>query len=88
MTGLTLAIAATHDHWFEEPTAKDALPAVRLWWRHFSKHHPITADAIEWSAYGVVAAAMLAGGLITSACPSRSEAWPAAFRRFFGRFQN
>ena len=67
MTKLTFAIAATHDHWFEEPTAKHVLPAVRLWWRHFWKHHPIIADAIEWSACGVVTAAMLAGTLIANA---------------------
>jgi hypothetical protein len=40
MTQLTFAIAATHDHWFEEPAARPVYPAVRLWWRHFSKQHP------------------------------------------------
>jgi hypothetical protein len=67
MTKLAFAIAATHDHWFEEPTARHAIPAVRLWWRHFSKHHPIFADAFEWSACGVVGVAMLAGALIANA---------------------
>jgi len=50
-----------------QPTAKHAIPAFGLWWRPFSKHHPIIAGAIEWSASGVVAAAMLAGTLFTNA---------------------
>ena len=67
MTQLTFAIAATHDHWLEELAAKRAYPALGLWWRHFSKQHPVATDAIEWSVCGVVAAAMLGGTLIANA---------------------
>jgi hypothetical protein len=66
MTQLTFELAATHDHWFEEPTAKHALPAIKLLWRHFSKLHPIVADAFEWMACGVLAAALLAASLIAN----------------------
>jgi hypothetical protein len=67
MTGLTLQLAATHDHWFEEPAAKHVFPALRLWWRHLAKEHPIIADGIEWTGCGVVAIALLLGSLIANA---------------------
>jgi hypothetical protein len=62
-----LHLAATHDRWFEEPVSKHALPALKLSWRHFSKHHPIMADAIEWSSCGVLAAGLIASTLIANA---------------------
>jgi len=46
MTQLTLQLAATHDHWFEEPAAKHAFPALKLWWKHFSRQHPIVTDGL------------------------------------------
>jgi hypothetical protein len=67
MTQLTFEIAATHDHWFEEPAAKHAYPALKLWWRHLSKQHPIIAQGVEWSGCSLVAGAMVAGTLIASA---------------------
>jgi hypothetical protein len=67
MTQLTFAIAATHDHWFEEPTARYVYPAARLWWRHFSKQHSFVADTIEWSACGVLGVGVLVGSLIANA---------------------
>jgi hypothetical protein len=67
MAQLSSAIAAKHDHWFEEPAAKHVLPALKLWLRHFSKQHPIAADAIEWSAGGMVAVAVVAGTLVANA---------------------
>jgi len=67
MTHLTFDLAATHDHWFEEPAAKHALPALKLSWRHFAKHHPIMADLIAWSSCGVLAAGLIASTLIANA---------------------
>jgi hypothetical protein len=61
MTQLTMRLAATHDHWFEEPAAKHAFPALKLWWKHFAKHHPIVADGLEWAGCGAIAAALLFG---------------------------
>jgi hypothetical protein len=67
MTHLTLQLAATHDHWFEEPAANHAVPALRLWWRHFTKQRPATADGLEWTACGAVAIAVLLSSLIANA---------------------
>jgi hypothetical protein len=67
MTQLTFAIAATHDHWSEESAAKHALPALKLWWKHFSKQHPIVADGIEWAGCSAIAVALLFGTLIANA---------------------
>jgi hypothetical protein len=67
MTHLTLQLAATHDHWFEEPAAKHAFPALKLWWKHFSKQHPIIVDGLEWTGCGVVAVTLLFGTLIGNA---------------------
>jgi hypothetical protein len=67
MTHLTLQLTATHDHWFEEPANRHALPALKLWWRHFSKQHPIIFDSIEWAGCGVLAVAVLVGSLIANA---------------------
>jgi hypothetical protein len=67
MAQLTLHLAATHDHWFEEPATRHAFPAVKLWWRHISKQHPIIADGIEWGVCGAVAIAILFGSLIANA---------------------
>jgi hypothetical protein len=66
MTQLTFEIAAAHDRWLEGPAARHAVPALKLWWRHFSKHHPIIAEAIEWIACGAVAAAIVAGSLVAN----------------------
>jgi hypothetical protein len=66
MTQLTLQLAATHDHWFEEPAAKHAFPALMLWWRHLAKQHPIIADGIEWTGCGTIAIAVLCGSLIAN----------------------
>jgi hypothetical protein len=67
MTQLTYQLAATHDHWFEQPAARHAVPALKLWWRHFSKQHPVMADGIEWAGCGVVAIGLLVGTLIANA---------------------
>jgi hypothetical protein len=67
MTNLTIHLAVTHDHWFEEPAAKHALPALKLSWRHFSKQHPIIADSLEWTGCGAIAVAVLFGTLIANA---------------------
>jgi hypothetical protein len=67
MTQLTFQLAATHDHWFEEPATRHAFPAVKLWWRHLAKQHPIITECLEWSACGLVAGAMLVGTLIANA---------------------
>jgi hypothetical protein len=66
-TRFTFAIAAAHDHWFKEPTARHVYPAARLWWQHFSKQHPIGTDAIEWSACGVIGVGVLVASLIANA---------------------
>ena len=67
MTHLTLQLAATHDHWFEEPAAKHVFPALKLWWKHFSKQHSIIVDGLEWTGCGVVAVTLLFGTLIGNA---------------------
>jgi hypothetical protein len=67
MTQLTIQLAATHDHWFQEPAAKHAYPALKLWWRHFSKQHAVIADGIEWIGCGTVAVTLLVGTLIANA---------------------
>jgi hypothetical protein len=67
MTQLTLQLAATHDHWFEEPATRHAFPAAKLWWRHLSKQHPIIADGLEWAGCGAVAVALVFGSLIANA---------------------
>jgi len=67
MTHITHQRAATHDHWFDEPAGLHAVPALRLWWRHFAKHHPMLVDAIEWTGSGVLALGLLFGTLIANA---------------------
>jgi len=67
MTQLTLQLAATHDHWFEEPAPKHAFPAAKLWWRHLPKQHPIIADGLEWGSCGAVSLALVLGWLIANA---------------------
>ena len=69
MTQLTLQLAATHDHWFEEPVAKHAFPALKLWCKHFSKRRPIVADGLEWAGCSAIAVALLFGTLIANAWP-------------------
>jgi hypothetical protein len=66
MTHLTFELAATHDHWFEESVAKHAFPALKLWWKHFSKQHPIVADGLEWAGCSAIAVALLIGTLIAN----------------------
>jgi hypothetical protein len=66
MTQLTLQLAATHDHWFEEPVTRHVLPALKLGWRHFSKQHAILVDGLEWAGCGVIALAVLFGSLIAN----------------------
>jgi hypothetical protein len=67
MTHITPQLAATHDHWFDESAASHMLPALRLWARHFTKHHPIIVEALEWSSAGLLAISMLLGTLIANA---------------------
>jgi hypothetical protein len=67
MTQLTMQLAATHDHWFEEPAAKHAFPALKLWWKHFAKQHPIVADGLEWTGCGGIAVGLLFATLIANA---------------------
>jgi hypothetical protein len=67
MTQLTMQLAATHDHWFEEPAAKHVFPAFKLWWKHFVKHYPIVADGLEWTGCGFIAVGLLFGTLIANA---------------------
>jgi hypothetical protein len=67
MTRLTLQLAATHDHWFEEPAAQHALPAFKLFWKHFSKQHPIVVDSIEWTGCGAIGLMVLLGSLVANA---------------------
>jgi hypothetical protein len=67
MTQLTLRLAATHDHWFEEPAPWHAVPALKLLWRHFSRQHPVVADGIEWTGCGILAVGLLVATLIASA---------------------
>jgi hypothetical protein len=67
MTQLTFQLAATHDRWFHEPAVKHAFPALKLAWKHFSKQHPIVADALEWTGCGTLAAGLLFGTLIANA---------------------
>jgi hypothetical protein len=64
MTHLTLELAATH--WFEEPATKHALPAMKLWWKHFAKQHSFLADSFEWIGCGAIAVAILFGSLIAN----------------------
>lgn len=67
MTRISSQLAATHDHWFEEPTASHMLPALRLWARHFIKQHPMVVDALEWSGASLLAISTLVGTLIANA---------------------
>jgi hypothetical protein len=66
-TQLTIQLAATHGHWFEQPAAKHAFPALKFWWKHFSKPHAIIADGLEWTGSGAVAVVILLGTLIGNA---------------------
>jgi hypothetical protein len=67
MTQPTLQLAATHDHWLEEPVTMHAIAALKLWWRHFARHHSILVDALEWVGCGLLAAALLTAELIANA---------------------
>jgi hypothetical protein len=67
MTQLTLQLAATHDHWFEQTAARHAVPALKLWWRHFAKQHAVIVDGIEWTGCGILAIGLLVGTLIANA---------------------
>jgi hypothetical protein len=67
MTHITSQLAATHDHWFDEPASSHIWPAIRLWGRHFAKQHPWFVDAVEWFGAGLLAIGMLAGTLIANA---------------------
>lgn len=67
MTQLTLQLAATHDHWFTEPVAKHAYPALKLWWKHLSKRNPTIVSGLEWFGCSTIAFALLFGTLIANA---------------------
>ena len=71
MTHLTLRLAATHDHWFEHPASKRAIPGLQLWWHHFAKKHSsshtVLLEAMEWSGAGVIALLILVAALIANA---------------------
>jgi hypothetical protein len=67
MTQFTLDIAATHDHWFEEPAAKHVFPALKLGWRHFARQHPIVSDGLEWAGCSAIAIVIVFGSLIANA---------------------
>jgi hypothetical protein len=68
MTQLTLRLASTHDHWFDEPaTSEHALAAARLGWRQFTKHYPGVIEALEWVSCAALAVGMLGATLIANA---------------------
>jgi hypothetical protein len=67
MTHVTYQLAATHDHWFDEPGAAHILPALRLWARRLAKRHPVAVDALEWMGAGLLAMSVLVGTLIANA---------------------
>jgi hypothetical protein len=67
MTQLTFHLAATHDRWFHEPAVKHVFPALKLWWKHLSKQHPIMVEALEWTGCSAVAVGLLFGTLIANA---------------------
>jgi hypothetical protein len=67
MTHLSYQLAATHDHWLEEPMLGHAIPALQLWWRHFARKHVIFVDVLEWVACGFLAVTLLAAELIANA---------------------
>jgi hypothetical protein len=46
---------------------KHALPALKLAWKHFTKQHPIVADALECTGCGALAVGLLFGTLIANA---------------------
>lgn len=67
MTQLTLQLAATHDHWLEEPATRHAIPALKLWWRHFARQYPNAVNALEWVACGLLTLVLLTAELIANA---------------------
>jgi hypothetical protein len=67
MTQLSLRVAATHDHWRDQPANKHIIAALQLRWRHFAKRYPLVADGLEWVSCGVIALAMLVATLIANA---------------------
>jgi hypothetical protein len=67
MTQLTIQLAATHDHWFQEPVTRHAYPALKVWWRHLSKKHPWAIEGLEWIGSGTLAVILLIGTLIGNA---------------------
>jgi hypothetical protein len=67
MTQLTLQLASTHDHWFDEPATDHALVAARLRWRQFVKRHLAAVDALEWVSCCILGIAMLVATLIANA---------------------
>jgi len=67
MTQLTINLAATHDHWADEPALKHAGAAVKLSWRHFKRLHPLIVDIIEWAGAAVIASAILIAQLVANA---------------------
>jgi hypothetical protein len=68
MTCLTPRLAATHDHWFNEPAIKRAVPGLRLWWHRFTKRDAkdgaLLLEVMEWTATVAVALLMLLCGLV------------------------
>jgi hypothetical protein len=67
MTQISYHLAATHDHWFDQSATSHAIPAIKLWWRHFAKQHVIFVDALEWGACGFFAVTLLLSELIANA---------------------
>ena len=67
MTQLTMNLAATHDHWADEPSLRHAGAGIKLWWRHLNRHHPLVVDIAEWCGAAAIAAAMLIAQLIVNA---------------------
>jgi hypothetical protein len=63
MRHLTPRLAATHDHWLDEPAIKHAIPSLQLWWHHFTKRDArdgsLLLETMEWTATAAIALLML-----------------------------
>jgi hypothetical protein len=67
MNGITLKLAAAHDHWLKQPAALHTIPRLQLWWRHFTRQHAALVNALEWVACGLLAITVLTAELIANA---------------------
>ena len=63
----TLAVATIHDHWTEDAVSDHGVAALKLWARHFAKHHPIAIEILEWCFCAAIAVFVTAASLIASA---------------------